>query len=114
MSVLFPKTLTVSRPNDTFVNGIATDGTATTITFKGNVQPLSNRDMVALNIGRADLGKIAIYCDTILGEGRLGGPLKGDRIVFSGQTYEIIQENVHDNGILPHEMYIAELRELDA
>lgn len=112
---LFPKTLTVARRSFSLVKGVYTEGATVTVTFKGNVQPLSNRDVVGLNVGRHDVGKVRIFSDTRLVETKTPSTPStdetcGDIITFAGQEYEVIQENVHDNGLLPHYLYIAELR----
>jgi hypothetical protein len=111
--ILFPQSFTATRKNQTWVNGIATDGTPTSVPFIGDMQPLSNKDAVALNIGRADIGKITVFSDRALQETRQGpsGSLCGDFVVFQGQNYEIIQESAHGNKLLPHWTYFAELRE---
>lgn len=108
--ILFPKTLSVTRMNRHFVDGQMVDGTPTVITFKGEIQPLSNADTVALNVGRKDLGKCRVFSDIQLVEGKAGADLTGDLIAFDGGVYEMIQENKHANGLLPHYLYIAELR----
>lgn len=108
--VLFPKNLTVKRKNKTFSNGITVDGVLDTVPFVGSVQPLSNRDAVALNVGRHDLGKVLVFSDRQLQETKKGGPLSGDLVTYGGQDYELIQENTHSGSLLPHWTYIAELR----
>lgn len=108
--VLFPKNLTAKRKNEAYINGILQAGTLGTIPFVGSIQPMSNRDAVALNVGRHDLGKVLVFSDRQLQETKKGGPLSGDLVTYGGQDYELIQENTHSGTLLPHWTYIAELR----
>lgn len=111
--IMFPSSHVATRKNQTWVNGVATDGVATLVPFEGDIQPLSNKDAVALNIGRADIGKVTVFSDRKLQETKQGpgGTLCGDFVTFEGQQYEVIQESAHRNKLLPHWEYYAELRE---
>jgi hypothetical protein len=108
--VLFPKNLVARRKNETYVGGIMQTGVLTNVPFVGSIQPLSNRDAVALNIGRHDLGKVLVFSDRQLQETKKGTTLTGDLIDYGGQDYELIQENTHSGTLLPHWTYTAELR----
>lgn len=109
--ILFPKDLVATRVPCTLVKGEWIDGTPIQVPFVGDIQPTSNRDVVALNVGRHDLGKVHVFSEDPLQETSQGGtPAKGDLVTFHGNTYEVIQENTHSNGIIDHHDYIAEYR----
>ena len=109
--ILFPKNLVAQRTAYTLVNGEWTAGTATSVSFVGDIQPMTNREAVALNVGRHDLGKVNVFSETELLVTTQGGPAKGDIVTFSGKSYEVIKDNTHSNGIIDHYTYVAELRE---
>lgn len=109
--IMFPTNHVAQRQNTTWVNGVATAGVPTAIPFKGDMQPFSNVDAVALNVGRAGIGKITVFSDIALQTSEQGGQVVGDMVTFEGKTYEIIQESAHRNRLIPHYEYYAELRE---
>ena len=108
--IMFPKDLTAKRNNEAYVNGILQAGTLSTVPFVGSIQPLSNNDAVALNIGRSDLGKVRVFSDRQLQCTKKGGPLSGDLVTYEGRDYELIDGDSHTGTLLPHWAYIAELR----
>lgn len=108
--VLFPEDLVAKRKNEAYVGGIMQAGVLANIPFVGSIQPLSNRDAVALNVGRHGLGKVRVFSDRALQETKQGTTLAGDLITYGGQDYELIQENTHSGTLLPHWTYVAELR----
>lgn len=110
--ILFPTDFVAVRRTTTWVKGVATDATPTNVAFRGDMQPFSNRDEIALNVGRADVGKITVFSDRALQTSSQGpsGAIKGDLVTFEGKTYEIIQESAHRNWLIPHYEYYAELR----
>jgi len=77
-------------------------------------QALTAKELESLNIGRDNLGKIKIFCDTeliVAIPGTDGIELQnGDRIVYLTEEYEIIQRLKFGN-LIPHYEYIAERRE---
>jgi hypothetical protein len=110
--ILFPKNLVASRPVTTLVKGQPVDGTPASVPFVGDIQPASNRDLVALQIGRQGLGKVKVYSDRALQTGSSSDhTLKGDLVTWGSKQYELIQENYHNAGLNEHWLYYAELRE---
>ena len=109
--ILFPKDLIATRIPCTLVDGEWIDGAPVEVPFTGDIQPVSNRDVVALNVGRHDLGKVRVFSEEPLQETSQGGsPARGDLVTFRGNRYEVIQENSHVNNVIEHFEYIAELR----
>ncbi len=116
--VLFGKTYTIKRKaqegyydaSGNYVKGSAIPD----FTVIADCQALTAKEIESLNIGRSDLGKIKIFCDTELltaVQGDDGNYLQnGDRIVYLTEEYEIIQRLAFGN-LLVHYEYIAELRE---
>ena len=108
--ILFPKDLVALRPVTAMVKGEVKTSAYQAIPFVGDIQPLSNRDAASLNVGRADLGKIRIFSDIQLQEEQTAGASNGDRVSFQGKVFEVIQESAHQNSLLDHYTYVAELR----
>ena len=110
--IMFPKSLVATRPTITWVDGQPVDGTPTSVPFVGDIQPASNRDLVALQIGRQGVGKVKVYSDRALRTGSTSDSIaKGDTVVWGSKNYELIQENYHNAGLNQHWLYVAELRE---
>jgi hypothetical protein len=110
--IMFPKNLVATRPTATWTKGQPVAGTPTSVPFVGDIQPLSNKDLVALQIGRQGLGKIKVYSDRALRTGSSSDAIaKGDTVVWGSKNYELIQESYHNAGLNQHWLYIAELRE---
>lgn len=110
--ILFPKNLVATRPTTTWVDGQVVDSAPTSVPFIGDIQPASNKDLVALQIGRQGLGKIKVYSDRPLKTGSASDTTaKGDLVVWGSKNFELIQENYHNAGLNQHWLYIAELRE---
>lgn len=110
--IYFPKNLTASRPTTTLVKGQAVDGVPTSVPFIGDIQPASNKDLVALPVGRQGLGKVRVYSDRALVTGSMtDSKMKGDRVTWGSKSYELILENYHNAGMNEHYVYVAELRE---
>lgn len=114
--VLFPSTYTVKRKTSTGSynsSGVYVAGSESTFTVIADCQSLTAKDLEFLNIGRKDLGKIKIFCDTellVCQQGTNGTNLQnGDLIVYLNENYEIIQKQKFGN-LLTHWEYIAELR----
>ena len=82
-------------------------------TVIADCQNLTAKELESLNIGRDNLGKIKIFCDTeliVAIPGEDGTDLQnGDRIVYLNDEYEIIQRQKFDN-LLNHYEYIGEFR----
>ena len=111
MSILFPKTINYKQISGTYVNGVF-QKTEIESTFEGDVQPLSGKELISLNIGREDRGKIKIYANASLNIAIEGTNNSGDMIIFDNAEWEIIAKMTHDNDIISHWKYIAEYRKV--
>ena len=110
--ILFPKNLVAKRPVTSWVDGQAVGSSTIDVPFVGDIQPASNRDLVALQIGRQGIGKIKVYSDRVLQTGSSSDNVaKGDLVAWGSKNYELIQENFHNAGMNMHYVYYAELRE---
>lgn len=111
MSTLFPRPIAVERKTDgSYQGGIWVDGDEETIAFIGSVQPMSGKEMDALDVGRRDLGKVKVYSSTPLLVSTEGGDTPGDIVQWQGQRWELIQELRLQNDIIPHYKYVGEFR----
>ena len=80
------------------------------IPFQGTIQPATPNTVAAMAQGRENDGMVTIFSDT-----RLQVPLhetgtNGDTVTFGDNLYELIAEQIYDNGLLPHYKYLACLR----
>lgn len=109
MSTLFPKTIVVRRPTGSYVAGIWTE-TTTSSTFEGSVQPITGKELEALQIGRKDIGKVKIYSSSELNVSLEGKANTGDVVEAHGSLWEIISRLPYQNDLIPHYKYIGEHR----
>lgn len=109
MSTLFPSSISIKQ-----VTGSRSGGkwvpVITEVTFTGSVQPVSAHELLALDIGRQNVGKLKIYSNSKIFVSRTATDKSGDLILWDGKLYEVIQENYYANGLIPHYKYFAELR----
>lgn len=110
--VFFAKTYPLKREmKGTYTNGEWVPGINDPLTqVIANIQPVTGKELEALEIGKRNLGKIKIYTDTELIVSEDGDNQNGDLITWQNEKYEIIAEEVRDNTILNHKKYFAELR----
>ena len=116
--ILFGSNYTIKRKqaNGYYNNsGLYVEGDAIAdFTVVADCQAMSAKQLESLNIGRDNLGKINIFCDTeliVAIPGDDGNNLQnGDIIVFNNDDYEIIQRSNFVNNIISHYEYIGELR----
>lgn len=109
--ILFPKDFVATRTAYALVDGEWTAGASESVPFVGDIQPMTNRESAALNIGQSDLGKITVFSETELVVKKMGGAAFGDRVSFAGNDYELIKDNTYSNGIIDHYAYVGELRQ---
>ena len=109
MSTLFPSNITVEKVTFTITNGESTPS-VTEVTFTGSIQPVSAHELLALDIGRVNVGKIKIFSNDRLFVSRVDTNTPGDLVKWDGKVYEVIQENPYLNGLIQHYKYFAELR----
>lgn len=77
-------------------------------TFQGNVQPMSGKETESLNIGRENEGFVKIYTNVRLNVASEKTNKPGDVVIWQGQQWEILDEQVYQNGLLNHYKYIAQ------
>lgn len=109
MSTLFPKTILYKQVTGSYVSGVWTPSEGDS-TFEGSVQPVTGKDLVNLNVGREDRGKVKVYSDTKLNVSLEGTNKSGDKVIWQDQIWELIQELQYQNGLVPHYKYIGEYR----
>lgn len=112
--ILFPKSFVAQRSSVSNVNGQAVASTPTNVPFIGDIQPMSSRDILALQVGRHDIGKVKVFSNTALmvsASPNSPSPTSyGDKVTYQGNVYEVIQESNFTSGMLDHFEYVAELR----
>jgi hypothetical protein len=90
--ILFPKTYEAIRRVGGRVNGVWKDSAETTITFEGNCQPTSGRDLDPQLVGRHQSGLIKAWSHTKLEVSEEGTNHRGDLILWEGSQWEVIQQ----------------------
>jgi len=114
MSILFGKNYKIYRKSKgEHVRGVWIEGKPFEGTIKADIQTLDPREIQGLNIGREDTEKIKIYTDDVLIISEEGTKQNGDIVLFRDKDYEVISYAPHQNDIINHNKYIAELREYD-
>lgn len=110
MSTLFPKTISYNEITGGYVSGIWTPNAPVAKTFEGSVQPITGKDLVALEVGREDLGKVKVYSSTPLKVSTEGREYSGDIVIWQDKEWELIQAMDFQNDLINHYKYIAEFR----
>lgn len=111
MSTLVPKPFQIIRNTRVLgPKGVWTTGTPETLTFLGSVQPLSGKDLLVLEPGSRDTGKVWIYTGSQLKKRTEGSQDIADVLVHDGARWEVIDDKGYSNGIIPHHKYMAEYR----
>lgn len=114
MSILFPEVQnTKTSTGSAYVKGVWTLGSETETDIIIDVQPMTDREIDSLEIGRRDIGKIKAYSNIELKVSTEGTENSGDTIIWRNKEYEIIKKEEHFNSFfseLNHYKYIAEYR----
>jgi len=113
MGILFPKTHTYTLKTYTtgeYVTGRYIEGQLDIKTIEADIQPMTDKEVEAMNIGRKNLGKIKIYISTQLKIANETTKQNGDIITWNGEDYELISEDIRDNNLINHYKYIGEIR----
>lgn len=105
---LFPKPFTVRRSTRSLLRGVWTDTEPTTATYTGSIQPLSGKDMEMFPPASRTTGRVWVYTDAQLRTRTEGSSIKADVVEFAGSLWEVAPWQPWDNGILPHNKYLAE------
>lgn len=107
---LFPKPFTIERVTRALIQGVYVDGTPTTITPTGTVQPLSGEDLQNFEPASRAIGKVWIRTTAQLRKRQDGSLQRADVLIHDGKRWEIIDDQHFNNGLIPHHEYLAEYR----
>ena len=111
MSTLFPKAFVAYRQIAAYnADGIWTEASISEIPCTGSIQPMSGSEVSRLAANRETDGMCRIFSNVRLQHSQQAGTTAGDYILWRGLKWELIQEQVFDNGLLPHFAYVAECR----
>lgn len=108
---LFRYPQTYYKNDGAYVGGEWTASVTGPFTFLGTIQPDTGKDVFPKETGRDDTGRVRVFSSTRLAVGEEDGGAKGDMVIYDGRWYELIQAFPHQNRIIPHYEYLAELRE---
>jgi hypothetical protein len=107
MSSLFRRTLYGQRlANGSRVNGRWVEGAATSISFEASVQPVSEHDVVFLEIARRESKSYTLYTDFKL-LALTAGVANPDRVNIDNEIYEVVVEAPWRNNVISHYKYIV-------
>lgn len=85
-----------------YSSGRWVEGTESDVAFRASVQPLSERELLALPEGRRTLETYKIFSDTQL---NTVGSQNPDEVVLNGERFEVYSLGDWHNGILEHFAY---------
>jgi len=109
---LFGRPWTVTRKAQSYDNdGILQNGTSSTVSFSGTVQPADQNTIRALAGGRENDGSLMVFSDVRLQISEQTTNKAGDVLVYEGVSYELTREQSFQNSLLPHFKYLAERRQ---
>jgi len=77
------------------------DGTPTTSTIYGSIQPMNGKDMASLPEGERQVDGKKFYTRTLLKTANQHDGTPADRIIYDSITYEV-RGVAHENRIIPH------------
>ena len=105
----FRKTYLVLREDaGEYVDGVWVRGARSTLNIKASMQPVKlGQDMSALPEGRKLENTRKLYTSATLRHTEQGDGIQPDIVVHDGFGYEIVSVAESDNGVLPHNKYIA-------
>jgi hypothetical protein len=110
MSTLFPKIISYTETLGAWEGPRWVEGEEVPGTFLGSVQPMTEKEIDSLQVGRENTGKVKIYSDTLLAISTEGGDAKGAVVEWNNKKWEVIQANNYNNDLIPHYKYIGEYR----
>lgn len=111
---LFPSPQTVERyTTGSYVNGLWSGETTTTVTVQGSVQPITGRDVDVQEGGRKDVGQVWLITDAALSVSVEGSAARGDVLIWQGRRYEIVRREDWSSQVLNHVRYRCEYRGLE-
>lgn len=120
MSLLFSYDVTGKNFSAVKRNGKRVSVSSDPFTFKGDTQPLSDRETIALTSGRLSSGMIVVLSEIPLNVSVEGSSVssRGTYVLYEGKWYEVVSETSSNTKVaalarLNHYEYNAEYRELD-
>lgn len=108
---LFPSPIKISRSSGAYdeVTGVWVEGTPATFIVEGSVQPLTAREVLAMDPEDRDDGMVALFTDADLKVSTKGSTSDGDLVVFQGMNYRLVAKDPFLNGLIPHYRYRGKL-----
>ena len=109
MSLFYPSSFTVTnRTTGAYTNGVWAEGSETSRTITGSVQPFTARDYISTPGGRDDVGMVKIYTTETMQVSKAGGDTSGDLLEWQGKVWKVTGKYNYSNNIISHNKYIAE------
>lgn len=107
---LFPSPISVSRTLGAYNDlGIWVDQTPSVFEVLGSVQPMSAREVQALEPEDREDGQVVVFTDSDLKIATKGSTTDGDVITWQGAEYRLVTKDPFSNGLIPHMRYRAKL-----
>lgn len=107
--MIVTRAITVYRAlGTTRVNGrtVANYGPGETVTVR-TIQPLSAKQLQALPEARRASGEsYNVYTDLDVTLNTVKSNSNPDLVELRGENYEVFSEEIHDNGIMDHKLYV--------
>jgi hypothetical protein len=112
MSSLFPKPFTVRRQSGAYnSSGIWVEGTESTFTAHGSLQPGIGSDAILVIENGQQVGTLHIRCnEKLIPQSQETGTL-GDIVEFDGNDWVIQQERTHNQHLIDHYHYVAVMKQ---
>ena len=112
MATLFPKTISYQTATGGYseTTGKWEESALEDLTFQGNVQPMTGKEIQSSGIARLDKGAVKIYSNTRLPVSEEGGDAAGAIVQYAGKKWEVVAELPYLNSLIEHYKYIAAYR----
>lgn len=105
---LFPILQNYLKITMTKTDGRWIEDTPVPATFKGTIQPMTGREIEALNINRETQGMVNVFTITEFNIAKEGDNKPGDRVIHDGGEWQIIDKKKYNSNIINHNQYTAE------
>jgi len=87
-------------------DGLWVEGSVSTRTVVGTVQPMSFKECLAYSDGSRNTGYVKVYSGEKL-ESRTRGGNAGGFVALGGEVYRLTQEQAYQNGVMAHWRYVG-------
>ncbi len=87
-------------------DGTYSEGSVSTRTVTGTVQPMSFKECLAFSDGSRNSGYVKIYCNEKL-SARERGESSGGFVKYGGEIYRLTSAQAYQNGVMSHWKYAA-------